>query len=209
MNEVLAFVHKNNAELMEACHRLGYLGDDAEVWDSTYGMGAFWNNYRPALLIASDIDPAKSPVGYSVDFTNTHWRDRQFKYVVNDGPYKLNGTERVFVEGDRFGVSESVKWQDRMDLLRRGVIECCRCSDEWVLVKCKDQVVSGKKRWQTIWLTESAESSGFRLYDQLFVESYIPQPEGTAQKHARVNVSVVLVFRRDANGWRPRVSGSI
>lgn len=202
---VLAFgTWKNNAELMVDCKRLGYLGDDGTVWDATYGLGAFWRLYRPRDLCATDLDPSKSPsVAGGVDFTRAPWVDRAFKYVVFDGPYKLNGTEAIFLNDDIYGVRESARWQDRMELLRRGAIECARCSDEWLIVKCQDQVVSGKIRWQTIYLTEAVEACGFRLYDRLDMPSYRPQPAGRSQQHARSNTSTALVFHRESGGWRP------
>ena len=40
--------------------RLGYLRDSDHVLDVTYGSGGFWTDWRPASLVASDIDPDRS-----------------------------------------------------------------------------------------------------------------------------------------------------
>lgn len=88
-----------------------------------------------------------------------------------------------------------------MDLLIEGTIECARVAKIMLLVKCQDQVVSGKKRWQTRAVTEAAEAAGFGLLDALHFEGGRPQPEGRRQVHARQNFSTLLVFKR-GHSWR-------
>ena len=55
-----------------------------EVLDSTYGHGAIWTLRRPARLTGCDINPAKSPVGFSVDFRAMPWDDASYDAVFLD-----------------------------------------------------------------------------------------------------------------------------
>ncbi len=73
--------------LIADVERLGYL--PGTVLDPTYGLGNFWNVYRPAQLTGCDIDPEKSPIGYSVDFRKLPFGDGEFDAVVFDPPYRL------------------------------------------------------------------------------------------------------------------------
>lgn len=217
-DEVLVFDrYPSNAGLIVALARLGYLREDMAVLDPTWGEGTFWRAWTPRILWGSDLVERKSPSGESVDFRKLPWPDRSWRAVVFDGPYKLNGKPDPEVD-DRYGVGSLTRWQDRMQLLREGVVECARVADEMLLVKCQDQVCSGKKRWQTRELADLAEAQGFRLLDMLHIEGGRPQPEfrnrcphdpkhprgqcpdpekvKVVQVHALQNFSTMLVLRR-------------
>lgn len=192
-----------NGHLIADCAQLGYLHKNRPTLDPTYGYGTFWTVWQPDQLTASDIDPAKSPIGYSVDFTNLPWPDRAFADSVFDGPYKLNGnpsdTDGV---DERYGVHRYTRWQDRVDLLVRGAREVARVTDGYLLVKCQDQVVSGKLRWQTTLICEALEQAGFGLKDRLEFVGRRAQPEGRGQNNAHRASSQMLVFKRGWT-WRP------
>lgn len=188
----------SNAELILDCKRLGYLRNEWRTLDPTYGYGTFWKLWSPDSLVASDLDENKSPLGKSIDFTDLPWDDRYFDAVVFDGPYKLNGTPTDNAD-ERYGVHVVKTWQERMELLRAGIGECARVlGDGYLLVKCQDQVSSGKVRWQTIEFTKCAESHGLGLVDRFDFMSYRPQSTQRRQIHARHNASQLLVFKR---GW--------
>jgi hypothetical protein len=194
----------SNADLIADCARLGYLRSDWMTLDPTYGYGTFWRKWHPpgGLFVRSDLDPRKSPVGYSVDFTNLPFQDRTFDAVVFDPPYKLNGTPSD-TDGvdERYGVhgASYFRWEDRMQLCRDGISECARVlGDGYLLVKCQDQVCSGKVRWQTIDFANHAATLGLGLVDRFDFLSYRAQPAGRRQVHARRNASTLLVFKR---GW--------
>lgn len=185
--------YQSNADLIIACRDLGYI--EGTVMDPTYGMGTFWAKWKPDELCAWDLDPEKSPKRVSVDFTDLPRPDRSIDTVVFDPPYKLNGTPDEAID-NRYGVHQPTRWQDRMDLCKRGIDECARVSRKWLLIKCQDQVCSGKVRWQTIEFGSAAVDSGFELVDMLHYVAYRPQPEGRSQIHARRNYSTMLVLRR-------------
>jgi hypothetical protein len=192
---------RNNAELIVQCHRLGYLRYDWLTLDPTYGYGKFWTLWRPVDLIGTDIIPAKSPFGRSVDFTDMPFSSGSFDAVVFDPPYKLNGTSTgkgPAASDEGFGVDGAyVKWQDRHQLIRDGITECVRVLKPkgMLLVKCQDQVC-GKKRWQTREFSAHAESLGCRLVDMLHLPGGRKQPPGRRQLHALQNFSTMLVLKK-------------
>jgi hypothetical protein len=160
-------VAKNNADLMVECADLGYLDESHITVDPTYGLGRFWTKFRPTTLLASDLDPERSPIGRSVDFRQLPYADRSVDRVVFDPPYKLNGTGGSHASDEAYGVATAgVRWQDKMQLCRDGITEAERILKQggMLLVKCQDQVCSGKVRWQTIDFTNHAASLGFRLF---------------------------------------------
>lgn len=201
-------VWPSNAELIADCARLGYLRKEWRTLDPTYGYGTFWNAWRPNTLFGTDLDPEKTmptlrkmyPEG--VDFTDLPWSEAFFDAVVFDPPYKLNGTPTEMVD-ERYGVHKVATWRDRMKLIEDGLTECSRVlkAGGYLLLKCQDQVCSGKIRWQTIEFTIHARTLGLGLVDRFDFLSYRAQPAGTRQVHARRNASTLLVFKQ---GWNSR-----
>ena len=65
-----------------------------------------------------------------------------------------------------------------------------------LLVKCMDQVVSGKKVWQTHLVTNAVTESGdFTLEDRM--DMLITPRKQRSQIHSRQNYSTLLIFRRN------------
>lgn len=190
---------ETNAHLIADCARLGYLRKEWRTLDPTYGHGTFWKLWRPDDLTGTDLDPDKSLAPFGVDFRELPWADRSFDAVVFDPPYKLNGTPTEQVD-KRYGVHEPTRWQDRMTLIDDGLTECARVlGDGFLLMKCQDQVCSGKVRWQTVVFTRRASELGLGLVDRFDFLSYRAQPNGVRQVTARRNASTLLVFQR---GWQ-------
>lgn len=212
---------KSNAHLIADCARLGYLRDEWKTLDPTYGLGTFWQEWRPDILIGTDLVPAKGYrqwAGESVDFTALPFEDRSFDCVVFDPPYKLNGTPDQEID-ERYGVHQPTNWRERMALCRAGISGCARVlGGGYLLVKCQDQVCSGKVRWQTFEFTKHAESLGLGLVDRFEFLSYRKQDPNRTKKHqackgagcsdctegrvpvvqahAHSNSSTLLVFKR-------------
>lgn len=196
MSEVRAIGDRtNNAQLMADCARLGYL--DGPVLDLTYGLGRFWNDHCPEALITNDLN-RDTAADHHFDFTKTPWPDDYAYTVVLDPPYKLNGTGGSHPSDAGYGVADNLSVEDRMHLITRGCAEALRLADRFVLIKCQDQVVSGRVYWQTLEIIETMRArSPFkpnRLRDMLHVQGYRPQPPGRRQVHARRDYSTLLVF---------------
>lgn len=197
--------YTDNGELIAAAAQLGYLKRHWRICDPTYGRGTFWSRWRPNELVASDLDPRLSPCGESLDATDLPYDPESFDAVVIDGPYKLNGTPDPIVDS-RYGTQIPTRWQERLSLLDRMLIEGFRIvkglragkDNGYVLFKCQDQVCSGKMRWQTYRAFDVADRYGFGMVDRLNYLGGRMQPEGRRQLHARQNASSLLVFKY---GW--------
>lgn len=194
---------KNNAELIVECVDLGYLHADWHTLDPTYGLGRFWSKWQPTNFRRHDLDPQRAPDG-PMDFRLlfNHYDAATFHAVVFDPPYKLNGTGGSHPSDEAYGVAtQGIPWQARMLLCTDGIYQCARVLKPggYLLVKCQDQVCSGKVRWQTLEFAHYARSLSIypcELVDMLHLASYRPQPQGRRQVHARRNYSTMLVLRR-------------
>ena len=186
-----------NAHLIEDVHRLGYLRDTDVVLDPTYGEGKWWTRWRPPALIATDIDPSKSPDSPE-DFTALSFGPDTFDAVAFDPPYRLNGRPDPGFDL-KYGTHMRAGWPERHALIRDGITECVRVLRPGgvLLVKCQDQVCGGRVRWQTHEFTDHAEEQGTRLVDSLLMIGGRPQPPGRRQVHANHNYSTLLIIRKD------------
>lgn len=200
MTEVLAIGKwSNNAQLIEGAAQLGYL--DGSVIDLTYGEGKFWSRFRPDDLLTNDLH---KQADIHVDFCNTGQADQDFDAVVFDPPYKLAGRRSDRRQNDglhmmdgRYGTGgDYVPLRNVQQLLVDGTTEACRISRRFVLVKCMDQVSSGRIRWQTDDVTGAATAAGFRKADSLMLKRGRAQDKRRRQVHARRNYSTLLVFVR-------------
>lgn len=182
-----------NAHMIADAARLGYLRSDWLILDATYGLGNFWKVWRPPYNRLVTLD-AHTNANIRADFTRLPFWSESFDAVVFDPPYKMNGTPSG--PDAIYGVDKATRWQDRIALIRKGVHECARVTENILLVKCQDQVVSGKVVWQTDIVTYAAGQMGLRKVDRLdFLNDPRPQPH-TRQLHARRNSSALLVFQK-------------
>lgn len=187
----------NNAEMIADIARMGrYLNDLMTVWDASWGTGAFWRNWTPAHLTATDGDPEKLAPNGTWDAREPFPSYTGFGAVVWDPPYKLNGTPS---SPDRpFGADVVDTRDGRHRLMCDGLVGCIKSArvGGWVLTKSMVQVNSGKKWNQPHMLTTVAEANGCRWADEFLLQRYRPQPAGTSQEHARTNYSTLSVFQR-------------
>jgi hypothetical protein len=176
-----------NAHLIEDCARLGYLRKEWDVLDPTYGKGTFWKRWCPLGLVGHDLKTD------GVDFRDLPYPDRTFEAVTFDPPYKLNGTPSD--PDERYGVDVPASIKGRHQLMLDGLDECARvlAGRGRLLVKCQDQVASGRVHWQTHMMTARAEAHGLRLVDAMLMLT-TPRPQ-RSQVHARRNYSTMLVFK--------------
>ncbi len=192
---VAAHAWADNASLIVDVAKM-YLDPSWRILDPTYGLGNWWTKWKPDDLVACDLNPEKSPLGKSVDFRDLPWPDDEFDAVAYDPPYKLNGTPSG--PDEAYGVDVPATWQDRLALVLDGIPECARVLKPKgiLLVKCMDQVVSGKVRWQGHLVHTRCEEVGLEVIDEFHLLSTPrPQPGGRRQVHARRNYSTLVVAR--------------
>ena len=188
--------YRNNADLIDACASLGYI--NSRVLDCTYGYGRFWTKHTPSEIVGTDANAEKSPYGIAVDFRHMPFADSEFATVVFDPPYKLNGTAGSHSSDERYGVDETMRWEEKHEMIYAGITECVRVLEPkgHLLVKCQDQVVSGQVRWQTHLFAAHAEMIGCRLVDKLHLVGSRAQPPNRRQVHSRRNYSTLLVLKK-------------
>jgi hypothetical protein len=187
-----AFGWKNNATLIADGVAPLYLPADAVVLDPTYGKGGFWKKYRPPKLIAHDLKLD------GVDFTALPEADDSVDVVAFDPPYKLNGTPTDEID-ECYGVDEKATIAERHWLIEAGIVECTRVlrPGGLLLLKCQDQVSSGRANWQADDVTAWCRRGDLEKIDRFGVLRPRPQPmEGRTQRHAHGQPSFLLVFRK-------------
>ena len=191
----------------------------ARVLDLTWGRGVFWKNvdhFREAainpthtpghygrewmqhdyVVWANDIDPEKGDYHYDFGNLPKEWA-KEFDVVVFDPPYKLTGTQnkRDTQYGNKSGgyrLVDDSYWRGLIEargILRPGGI---------AIVKCMDQVVSGKNEWMHIFVYRIATESLGMDAEDLFIlvrKAGRKQPH-KKQVHANKNHSFWWVFRK-------------
>lgn len=180
-----------NSHLIADCGKLGYI--KGLTLDATYGLGNFWNVWRPERLIGVD---KYTQTHLSADFTRLPFQDKVFGTVVFDPPYKLNGTS--YEKNDaRYGVEKPATWQERLQLMLAGMIECNRvlARKGFLLMKCQDQVAWGPRRWQTDMFSNEGYALGLKKVDR-FEFLHTPREQSQPQRTSRSNYSTLLVFRK-------------
>lgn len=192
MNDVVLAIDAwaSNGKMIEDVAKLKYM--DGTVLDVTFGYGNFWTHFKPRTFIGADINLHKTP-HLCADFRSLPFHAGSVDSVVFDPPYKLNGTPDPFLD-ERYGIHERKTIGQRLDLIVDGAIECARVARQYLLVKCQDQVCSGKVVWQTDIVTLALTEIGMRKKDRIDILSYRPQPSYVRQLHARRNSSTLLVF---------------
>ena len=198
-------IYADNGHLIAAAARLGHLRSDWVTLDASYGSGVFWRVFRPAQLIACDIEP-KSDYVIRADFRDLPFENDRFDAAVIDGPYGLRGT--VHADNGGYGLDAGyMSVEARHELLRAGLAECARVTRPGgrVLAKCQAQVCSGRVWWQDRMLADHGESKcGLVLVERLdMLGGGRPQPvrsrrdgKPSLQQHAYGRPSTLLIFRK-------------
>lgn len=179
-DEVLAIgAWTTNAELIEAVASLGYFNARGEtqgtVLDATYGKhGGFWKAWKPDQLTTNDL---RHPADHAWDFRAMPVADCAFDVVVFDPDYKLSGTPALDDFDERYGVDENLSRDERMEKIRAGAVECFRVCRYRLMVKCMDQVESGRMWWQTDMVRDAIVALGGRKVARFDIPTAgLPQP---------------------------------
>lgn len=195
-----------NAELIADVAKLGYL--DGAVLDCTYGEGTFWKAWRPERLAASDLYTGDGLWVQRDDFTKMPWPNDEFDAVVFDPPYKLKGTSTDIVDV-RYGIDVYMTPDQRHQLIRDGIDECLRVTNDYLLVKVMDQVCNGEMYWQTDIVTDHIGDRAEKVDRFDFIghgrkqplfgrrkKDFIGPPKPRRQLHAYGRGSTLLVFKK-------------
>ena len=192
-----------------------YVPKGSTIADVTWGRGIFWKqvNAYDYTILRSDLNAGG--VDVSCDFTSLPYGSSSLEALVLDPPYLYTGgwkTLRGYFHdsntrwsGSTYGNKErsasGISGVQAVDLMYfQGILEAHRVLKHKgiLILKCMDQVMSGKQVWAHITYMNFATDNGFRSED-LFVtvRKSLPlmrhKPED--QKHARRNHSYFLVLK--------------
>jgi len=183
----------NNGELIADVQKLGFL--NGKVLDATYGLGRFWSKTEGVDLTTNDL---YTEADHHYDFTTfpDEWAS-SFDSVVFDPPYKLNGTPTDNSSDKDYGVHKAATIQERLGLMIDGSKECLRLVKKggFLLVKCQDQVSSGRMHFQSDILTNAIDAR--KVVQMHLLTNPRPQPKGRRQIHPRSNFSTLMIFKKE------------
>lgn len=181
-----------NAELIEDCVRLGYLQPDLLTLDATFGLGIWWQKWRPEKLITNDIDAERSPGSdHHEDFREMSFASGIFDQIAYDPPYAATGGKKTStVPGmiGRFGRDLApMSSNGTQQLIDDGLTEMyrlCRPRKRGagghlggiVLVKCMAYVWSGSLHEGDVLTRNHAVDLGFEVVTK-FIHVGSPGPQ--------------------------------
>ena len=175
-----------------------YAQDGCKIADVTYGNGNFW---KKVDLAKYDFYPSDIKTG--IDFRNLPYKNNSFDIVVLDPPYMHSSSTPIIDTLDKtYRNNKRGGWGTKYvhQLYWEGMQEAHRTLNVngIALIKCQDQIESGKNQFDHITIYNMAIELGW-LGEDLFVLTRIGQPmmRHKYQLHARKNHSYLWVFRKN------------
>ena len=182
-------IHKTNYEALQEILSV-YSKPGALILDMTFGTGAFWRGGQPSVSL--DI---VTRADVRASFYGLPFLGGVFDVVVFDPPYRMNGTRADYATTKRYKNKES-NYRVVPKHYAAGVKEAHRVlrGGGLLVVKMQDQVVSGKRYFQTNMMLKWAKDYS-RMVDEVHVvTSSRPQPAGRAKRHLSAEHSTFQVW---------------
>ena len=184
----MSTIHTNNREALREI--LAVYAPPGPVLDMTYGTGAFWDE-KPDVTL--DLVTKADVMGsfYALPFPRGH-----FAVVVFDPPYRMNGTKPDYALTERYRNTAS-NYRVVPLHYERGILETYRVlvPGGILVVKMQDQVVSGRRYFQTNEALRWAGMFGRLLAEVHVVTGARPQPLGRKQLNIQASHSTFQVWQ--------------
>lgn len=195
MSDIIAFdpTRRTNAKATLDARTLGWF--PGTILDATFGHhGGFWKEWWPSELTTNDLH---AEADHNVDITSRPDVAENLptvNTVLIDLDYRLNGKPDRGERDKRYGTDLDKDANERMLDMMRAVLNLGPNAEDFLLVKCQDQISSGYLHRQMGAISSEARKVGFRLADELWV--FHEPPSQKSQVHARRNASALLCFKR-------------
>lgn len=203
---VLTAKKGTNADLFPDIMRL-YVADGADVLDMTYGNGVFWRNIPDDRynVTKNDIEDGRGSTHHDFRELPSSWNE-SYDAVILDPPYLYTGGFRTLRDSIDRGYRNRERARSGIhgvaavhQMYAQAYIEAYRVLRKGgcLVVKCMDQVMSGKQTWMHLEMQRLAEILGFKNKDLfVMVMNGTPTMRHNIQKHARRNHSYFLVLTK-------------
>jgi SAM-dependent methyltransferase len=184
----------NNEDLFTNILKL-YVPEGSWVADVTYGKGRFWNKVDKTKyhLVATDIETG-------TDLRHLPHSGKSFDAVVLDPPYAHSSSTPIKPSiADTYNLNIISGRANIRALYVEGVKEARRVLKDGgiLIVKCQDEIESGKQHWNHIDIMAQTDALGFEALDFfILVQQGRPAQRHPYQIHARKNHSYFWVFRK-------------
>lgn len=194
MNPILTAHVGTNADLLP--HILGlHVPEGSTVADVTFGKGVFWRQ-----VDTSKFKLLKSDLQDGIDCRSLPYGEASIDALVLDLPY-MHGGSTIKDSINCCYHNNNTSHESVIRLYAGGLLEAARVLKKKgiIIVKCQDEIESGKQRLSHVELLQLLELVGFEVIDLfVLVQSTIPAMREKYQKTARKNHSYAIVgrFRR-------------
>ena len=191
MPVLTAYVGKNS-DLLPHILEL-YVPEGSIIADVTWGTGAFWRrvDIRKYNLCRSD-----SLTG--TDFRHLPYADATIDALILDPPFMHAGATAHSSINDRYHNEKNTSHESVIRLYAGGLLEAARVLRKKgiVIVKCQDEIESGRQRFSHVEIIQLLEIFGFEVLDFFVLMSNgLPMMREPRQQHARKNHSYAIVAR--------------
>lgn len=188
---VLTAIVGTNADLLPEVFKI-WVEDGWRIADVTFGRGIFWQQ----------IDESKYRTFFTdlldgTDFRNLPYQDNSFEVVILDPPY-MHGGSTVKASINDIYKNQNGSHASVVRLYAGGVLEAARVllRGGILLVKCQDEIESGRQRLSHIEIIQLLTILGFQVVDLfVLVQNGIPAMRVDYQKSARKNHSYLIVAK--------------
>src|SRR3990167_10644603 len=161
MDVIVTAAVGTNADLLPNVFAL-YVPDGSVVADVTYGRGVFWKQ-----IDESKYEVLKSDLVMNViDFRQLPYESDSVDCLILDPPY-MHGGKTIKKSINKCYRNENGSHESVIRLYAGGILEAARVLRKGgrVIIKCQDEIESGKQQLSHIEISHLLEILGFRTLD--------------------------------------------
>ena len=194
MKPIVTATVGDNSDIFPSILEL-YADMDDRIADVTYGKGVFWRNIDTEryFFYPSDIITG-------IDYNHLPYRSRSMDMIVFDPPYMGHNGGKDYSVARNYNIDIPKYHKDYIPRLYfNGINEAYNVLKKGgkLIVKCQDEIQSGKQNMNHITIIQYCIDTGFRIEDLfVVVQKNTPIMRHRYQLHARKNHSYFLVFTK-------------